>query len=134
MNRKRLCGLTSYARRFAGAALAIVALAAFSGSPLLAQTTPNYEKLVEPNNARDFVKALSAIPSRLTGTPGCDKAAEIVRKAFQSAGLEDMLNDVPHLPVAVFRHRGNHLRKRSDLFCRCAAEHSGVGFAAGVEQ
>ena len=92
------------------AALAILALGALV-SPASARSGPDYQKLVRPEAVENMVRRLAGISSRATGSPGCDEAAEIIRKALVSYGMAPLVETF-ETPMPVQRTARLHLPAR----------------------
>jgi len=86
-------------------AAACALLALWAGPGRAADPTPEQTKRfsrlvgeVKTENLRRHIEALSAFPSRVTGTEGCDQAAQYILKYWRSLGLEDI--HVESFPIA----------------------------------
>ncbi|MCP4640196.1 MAG: hypothetical protein GY851_07180, partial [bacterium] len=60
---------------------------------------PQVAALITPEGLDAHVRALSGVPSRLTGTPGCDRAAEYIMQQFRAFGVGDP--QIQEFPVTV---------------------------------
>ena len=63
---------------------------------------------IDANGLRTHVEALTSFPSRVTGYPGAEAAAQYVEDQFRQIGLQDITSE--HFEVPVPMDKGAHLR------------------------
>ena len=63
---------------------------------------------IDANDLRTHVEALTSFPSRVTGYPGAEAAAQYVEDQFRQIGLQDITSEHFEVPVPI--DKGAHLR------------------------
>ena len=78
---------------------------------MITVSDPDVYHVVEQISADDLrthVEALTAFPSRVTGYPGAEAAAQYIEYQFRQIGLQDVTSERFELPVPI--DKGAHLR------------------------
>ena len=57
------------------------------------------EGFLERIDPSETIRAMASLPSRLTGSKGCDEAADLIRRRFEEIGLDDVREQTFSVPV-----------------------------------